>query len=92
MKCPHCERPSKHSHLLLLLNGKEIPDEEIDTRNGKGNPFGWSQMEVWHVQKDMKRETALGFIGSAIAGIDFYDSAKSLGYTFEMPEYDPNTI
>jgi hypothetical protein len=32
--------------LIFIKDGKDI-NEGVDLRNGKANPFGWSQYEVW---------------------------------------------
>ena len=63
-----------NTRLLVFLNGTDISDC-ITTKNGKGNPFGWSQYELWH--KDIKQ---IGWVESGSVAI--YEK----GYTFKEVE------
>jgi hypothetical protein len=53
--------------------------DEIETKNGKANPFGWSQYEVHH------RGKRIGWLESGYP-MDFLSD-----YKFEVKEIAPNT-
>lgn len=51
----HCTEPSQgtiasRTNYRVLRNGQDV-SAAIELRNGKANPFGWSQYELWHGNK-----------------------------------------
>jgi hypothetical protein len=53
---------------------------EIELKNGKANPFGWSQSEVWHEGK------RIGFLYCG----EFTDFGP--GYSTEIKKVDEKTV
>jgi len=64
---------SMPTHLWIRKEGVDVT-EECSFKNGRGNPFGWSQHELWHADR---------LIGTVDSG-DVQLSAA--GYTWETTE------
>lgn len=49
---------------LILYKGDQDISDDIELRNGKSNPWGWSQSELWHVENvnGAKLETKIGLV------------------------------
>lgn len=63
----HCTEPSQgtiaeKTNYRILRNGQDV-SAVVELRNGKANPFGWSQFEVWHGNK------RIGFLESGALDI-----------------------
>lgn len=73
-----------NKRLRIFHEGTEITDR-TELRNGKANPFGWSQHEVWAPNGLLGMER-IGWLESG-APMDFID-----GFTFtveDIPEGEP---
>ena len=62
------------TRLLIFLNGHDISDD-LKLKDGKANPWGWSQYKVCH------KGNFLGFIESGY--FEMEPAAQALGYTFQ---------
>jgi hypothetical protein len=72
--------------LTFTKNGNDIV-EGIELRNGKANPFGWSQHEVWLVEHG--GETMIEhMIGGLECGVPF-GMAEGYGFRIEKVEDKP---
>jgi len=60
--------------LIFDKDGKDVSDD-LELKNKKANPFGWSQSEIWHGEKQ------IGWIESG--SIDLSDKDYTFTETIE---------
>lgn len=62
---------SERTKYKVSLNDKDVSNE-LHLKNGKANPYGWSQYEVWHNEKK------IGWLESGALDIDKEYSVQAL--------------
>ncbi len=64
--------------------------ENIDLRNGKRNPFGWSQYEIYHTDSYLG-DVFLGWLESGCF-TELTKEAIDKGYTFKETKADEEAV